>query len=107
MFLTNAHLSGSFEVGSDNIITCNSGINQQKLTELCKSAASNNFWISKQAINILKHGVDIEESIPYLELLRTNDWILLLSGLFSEKFVKENVEHVNENVWNSIKIKQS
>lgn len=105
MFLTNAQLSKSFNNTNDHIIECNSGINQQKLTELCKSAASNNFWLSKQALNILKHGVDIEESIPYLELLSTNDWVLLLSGLFSEKFVNENTEYVNDNVWKLIKVK--
>lgn len=71
-----------------SIIECDRNL----LTKLVLTATSNNFWLSKYAMNILNTGID--NDITYLELLTSDDWFALLNGIYSSKFTYNNVEYL-------------
>ncbi len=70
------------------------------LTKLVCTAASNNYWLSRYALDILQCGVDsiqVEtdaQDLPYLELITKYDWALLWEGTYSNRFVRQHSEYV-------------
>lgn len=81
-----------------SLIECN----RELLSELVLTAASNNYWVSSYARDILTKGMD--QDISYLELITVNDWAILLYGKYSSKFPYDHINYVYGWVFDLINI---
>lgn len=86
----------------DGFIASLTECNRELLSELVLTAASNNYWVSSYARDILSKGMD--QDISYLELITVNDWAVLLYGKYSSKFPYDNIDHVYGWVFDLINI---
>jgi hypothetical protein len=101
MFTSIDQLNRIFRRYDDGTIASLIDCNRSLLTQLVLAAASNNYWLSKHAMNILALGVDTiqpredPQDISYLELLTINDWALLLEGQYSKHFPTLYIDYVH------------
>lgn len=101
MFSSIDQLNSIFKRYDDGTIASLIDCNRLLLSQLVVAAASNNYWLSKHAMNILVLGVDTiqpredPQDISYLELLTINDWALLLEGQYSKHFPTLHIDYVH------------
>lgn len=96
MFESNAKLHSIFKKINEGSIESIQEITRADLRDLCIAAASNNFWLSKHAMNIIQNGLDGD--IPYTEVLTNSDWRILFNGIYSHEFALKNTDYVDFGV---------